>query len=139
MLKDIPCIITPELLKILDEMGHGDEIVVCDANCPAHSYVKNCIYCSVTNAPSLVGAILTLIPLDTYQKPVYLMEKFDGDTTQTDIWQDYDKVIKTHTNEKIEHIERFKFYEHMTNAYAAVITSDIRSYGNIILKKGVFE
>lgn len=138
MLKGIPDIISPELLKILHEMGHGDEIVVCDANCPAMRLIDKCIYCSVTSAPNLVDAILKLMPLDTYEKPVYLMELVPGDNADTSNWDEYEEVVKNHTTEEIEHVERFAFYEKMKGAYAAVITADTRPYGNIILKKGVF-
>ena len=138
MLKGIPSIISPELLKILSEMGHGDEIVICDANCPANTLIDKCIYCSVTSAPELVDAILQLMPLDTYAKPVFLMELVPGDTADTSNWDEYKAVIKKHSNDDIEHIERFAFYDRMKSAYAAVITSDTRPYGNIILKKGVF-
>ena len=139
MLKGIPVIISPELLKILAEMGHGDEIVICDANCPALKYVSKCLRSDVKSAPELVEAILTLMPLDTYEKPVYMMEKVGwDDKVPTDNWNEYYEVIKKHTNVMPEHIERFAFYEKMRNASAAVITADVRPYGNIILKKGVF-
>lgn len=139
MLKGIPVIISPDLLKTLAEMGHGDEIVICDANCPAMGMIKNCLRSDVKSAPELVEAILELMPLDTYQKPVYMMEKVEGDdNVPTDNWTEYKKVIANHTKEEAVHMERFAFYERMKNAYAAVITADVRPYGNIILKKGVF-
>lgn len=138
MLRGIPMLINPDLLKVLHEMGHGNEIVVCDANCPAKSYNSNYLRCDALSAPELVDAILTLMPLDTYQQPVYLMEKVPGDQTVTENWGEYQKVIEKHSNAKIEHIERFAFYERMRNASAVVVTADPRPYGNIILKKGVF-
>lgn len=138
MLKGIPVIISPEMLKILSEMGHGDEIVICDANCPVYGLVDKVLRCETKSAPELVDAILKLMPLDTYEKPVYLMELVPGDTAKTDNWDEYEEVIKKHTGDEIVHIERFAFYEKMKNAYAAIVTSDVRPYGNIILKKGVF-
>lgn len=137
MLNGIPSIISPELLKILSEMGHGDEIVICDANCPAYGLIDKVLRCEVKSGPELVEAILKLMPLDTYKKPVYLMELVPGDNADTTNWTEYEAVIKNHTDEDIEHVERFAFYDKMKNAYAAVITSDTRPYGNIILKKGV--
>ena len=140
MLKGIPSIISPELLKNLSEMGHGDEIVICDANCPAMGMIDNCLRCDVRSAPELVEAILELMPLDRYKKPVFLMEKVDGDdNVSTENWNEYYAVIKKYTDDTVEHIERFAFYERMKKAYVAVITADVRPYGNIILKKGVFE
>jgi len=138
MLRGIPDIISPELLKALHEMGHGDEIVLCDANCPAHGLNSRCMYCATTSAPELADAILKLMPLDTYASPVFLMELVPGDDADTSNWDEYEAVIKKHTSEDIKHIERFAFYERMKSAYVVVITSDIRPYGNIILKKGVF-
>lgn len=138
MLKGVPSIISPELLKVLAEMGHGDEIAIGDANCPAMGLNINCIRCDVKSAPDVVEAILQLIPLDTYKKPVFLMEKVDGDDhIETTNWDEYTEIIEKHTPEKIEHIERFAFYERLKNVYAIVITADPRPYGNIILKKGV--
>ena len=137
MLKGIPEIISPELLKILSEMGHGDEIVLGDANCPAMGLNDKCLHCAVNSAPELADAILKLMPLDTYAKPVFLMELVPGDNADTTNWDEYETVIKKHTDEEIEHIERFAFYERMKSAYAVIITSDVRPYGNIILKKGV--
>ena len=139
MLRGIPEIISPELLKTLSEMGHGSEIVICDANCPAMELVKNCLRSDVKSAPELVEAILALMPLDTYEKPVIMMKKVDGDENiPTDNWDEYYSVIEKQTDAEPEHMERFAFYERMKKAYAAVITADVRPYGNIILKKGVF-
>ena len=138
MLKGIPMIISPDLLKTLHEMGHGDELVICDANCPAKSTNSNYLRCDVHSAPELVDAILALMPLDTYQQSVYLMEKVPGDQVVTENWSEYEQVIRKYSAVEIEHIERFAFYERMKNASAVVVTADPRPYGNIILKKGVF-
>ena len=137
MLKGIPKIIPPELLKIMMEMGHGDEIVIGDGNFPGQSINKRCIRCDGHGVPELLEAILKLFPLDTYQKPVYLMEKVAGDTVKTPIWDEYAKIIKPYTDEKMEKIERFAFYERAKNAYAVVMTGESALYANVILKKGV--
>ena len=137
MLKGIPSIISPELLKILMEMGHGDEIVIGDGNFPGESINKKCIRCDGHGVPELLEAILKLFPLDVYQKPVYLMDKVPGDTVETPIWEEYAKIIAPYTKEKPEMIERFAFYERAKNAYAVVMTGESALYANIILKKGV--
>ena len=137
MLKGIPNIISPELLKILAEMGHGDEIVIGDGNFPGQSINKRCVRCDGHGVPELLEAILKLFPLDTYQKPVYIMEKVAGDTVETPIWDEYAKIIRLYTDEKMEQIERFAFYERAKNAYAVVMTGESALYANIILKKGV--
>lgn len=137
MLKGIPAIIPPELLKILAEMGHGDEIVIGDGNFPGQSIGKRVVRCDGHGVPEILAAILKLFPLDTYQKPAYIMEKVAGDTVETPIWDEYAKIIKPYTDEKMEQIERFKFYERAKNAYAVVMTGESALYANIILKKGV--
>ena len=139
MLKGIPSIISSELLKTLYDMGHGESIVVCDANCPATKFVKTFIKSDVKNAAELLDAILQLMPLDTYEPPVYMMEKVPGDeNVPTDNWDEYYEVLKNHTDAEPLHVERFAFYEKMRDASVAVVTADVRPYGNIILKKGVF-
>ena len=137
MLKGIPQIISPELLKILAEMGHGDEIVICDANCPGYRLNEKCVRCDGHGVPELLEAILKLFPLDTYQKPVYIMEKVPGDTVETPIWDVYAEIIKPYTDEKMEQVERFEFYERAKNAYAVVMSGESALYANVILKKGV--
>ncbi len=137
MLKGIPKIISPELLKVMMEMGHGDELVIGDGNFPGQSVNPNCIRCDGHNVPELLEAILQLYPLDTYQLPVYIMAKTPGDTVETPIWDEYTKIIKPYTDKEIEQIERFEFYERAKKAYAVVMTGESALYANIILKKGV--
>ena len=137
MLKGILSIISLELLKIMMEMGHGDEIVIGDGNFPGKSINENCVRCDGHNVPELLGAMLKLFPLDTYAKPVYIMEKVPGDTVETPIWDEYRNIVKPYTNEELEQIERFAFYERAKKAYAVVMTGETALYANIILKKGV--
>ena len=136
MLKGIPNIIPPELLKILAEMGHGDEIVIGDGNFPGQSIGKRVVRCDGHGTKELLSAILTLFPLDIYEKPVYLMEKVSGDTVETPIWEEYAEIIQPYTDEKMEQIERFAFYERAKKAYAVVMTGEKSLYANVILKKG---
>jgi L-fucose mutarotase len=140
MLKGIPSIISPELLKVLMEMGHGDEIVISDGNFPAASYAKRLIRCDGHNVPELLEAILKFFPLDTYSvAPVALMEVVKGDTVKTPIWDVYKDIIKKHepVANKVENVERFAFYERAKEAYAIIATGEKALYANIILKKGV--
>lgn len=137
MLKGIPKILSPQLLKILMEMGHGDELVIGDGNFPGESVNPRCVRCDGHGVPELLEAILQLFPLDTYQKPVYVMEKVPGDTVETPIWETYQTILKPHTSQKLEQIERFQFYERAKKAYAVVMTGESALYANIILKKGV--
>ncbi len=137
MLKGIPKIIPPELLKILAEMGHGDEIVIGDGNFPGQRLGKKCVRCDGHNVPELLEAILQIFPLDTYAKPVYIMEKVPGDTVETPIWDEYAEIIKPYTDEGLTQVERYAFYDRAEQAYAVVMSGESALYANIILKKGV--
>ncbi|MBZ4644590.1 MAG: L-fucose mutarotase [Petroclostridium sp.] len=140
MLKGIPGIISPELLKILMEMGHGDELVIADGNFPAASIAKRLVRCDGHNVPELLDAVLKFFPLDSYaEAPVALMAVVPGDTVKPTIWDTYKEIIKKHepVTNKIEFVERFAFYERAKNAYAVVATSEKALYANIIIKKGV--
>ena len=143
MLKGIPKIISPELLKVLAEMGHSDTIVIADANFPAESIGrgKPVIRADGHGATELLSAILTLFPLDTYVDcPVKLMAVMDGDNVETPIWEEYKKVVKDATgmDESVFcEVERFAFYEKANDAYAIIATGESALYANIILQKGV--
>jgi L-fucose mutarotase len=140
MLKSIPSILSPELLKVLMEMGHGDELVIADGNFPAASIAQRLIRADGHGVPPILEAVLKLFPLDIYvKKPVALMQLVPGDTVKTPIWEEYRKIIKA-SGEKFddfENVERFAFYERARKAYAVVATSESALYANIILKKGV--
>jgi L-fucose mutarotase len=140
MLKGIPAIIQPELLKILMEMGHSDEIVLADGNFPAASHAQRLIRCDGHTVPDLLDAILQLFPLDQYvQKPAALMQVVIGDTVETPIWEQYRSIIERHSTivEPFELVERFAFYERAKRAYAIIATGESALYANLILKKGV--
>ena len=147
MLKNIPSILSPELLKILMEMGHADEIVIADGNFPSASIAAetvsgNLIRMDGHGVPEVLKAILQLFPLDPYvDKAVGLMQLVLGDTVETPIWDEYRKLISDSDErdkfEAFEYIERFAFYERAQKAYAVIATSETALYANIILKKGV--
>ncbi len=140
MLKNIPKILSPEMVKILMEMGHGDEIVIADGNFPAEAIGQRVVRCDGHGVPALLDAIMQLFPLDTYtEKPVMLMEVVKGDPVVPTIWDEYKNIINKYEPEncKIEMIERFAFYERAKTAYAVVATGEEAIYANIILKKGV--
>ena len=137
MLKGIPNVISPELLKILAEMGHGDEIVIGDGNFPGQSINKRCVRCDGHGVPEMLEAILKIMPLDTYEKPLFIIKKIPGDNVETPIWDTFNEIVKEYTSEKIEQVERFAFYERAKKAYAVVMTGETALYGCIILKKGI--
>ena len=139
MLKGISPVISPELLKILHEMGHSDEIVIGDGNFPAASNAKRLVRADGHGVPELLDAILQLFPLDTYvEAPVMLMQVTPGDDVDPVIWKEYRKIVDKHQDDvNFEEIERFAFYERARNAYAIVATGESALYANVILKKGV--
>ena len=139
MLKNIPSIISPELLKILHEMGHSDEIVIGDGNFPAASNAKRLVRADGHGVPELLDAILQLFPLDTYvEAPVMLMQVTPGDDVDPVIWKEYRKIVDKHQDDvNFEEIERFAFYERARDAYAIVATGESALYANVILKNGV--
>ena len=138
MLKGIPNIISPELLKILDEMGHDDEIVIGDGNFPAATNAKRLIRCDGHGVPEILDAILKLMPLDTYvENPVGLMDNGDPEN-RPEIWAVYKDIIEKNEGDKgIELVERFDFYDKAKGAFAIIATGETAIYANIILQKGV--
>jgi len=140
MLKNIPSVLSPELMYVLMEMGHGDEIVLADGNFPAAANAQRLVRCDGHDVPELLEAILKFLPLDIYvDNPVALMAVVPGDDTKPTIWEEYRKIIKA-SGEKFsdfDFVERFAFYERAQQAYAVVATSEKALYANIILKKGI--
>lgn len=143
MLKGIPSILSPELLKVLCEMGHSDLIVIGDGNFPAESMGKDAIVirCDGHGVPELLDAILQVMPLDTYvEKPMNLMEVMPGDPVETPIWDTYKEIVAKHDKRGaacVGNIERFQFYEEAKKAYAIIATGESAVYANVMLQKGV--
>ena len=139
MLKGISSIISPELLKILMEMGHGDELVIGDGNFPAASMSQRLVRADGHGVPALLDAILALFPLDTFvEKPVALMEVVPGDNFQPVIWEEYRKIIQRHEPfTDFEYVERFAFYDVAAKAELIIRTGETRIYGNALVRKGV--
>lgn len=138
MLKNISPVLSPELLKILMEMGHGDEIVIGDGNFPAASIAQRLVRLDGHGVPEILDAILKLMPLDTYvDEPVALMDNGDSEN-RPEIWAVYDEIVKKNEGEKgVKLEERYDFYDRAKKAYAVVATGETAIYANIILKKGV--
>jgi L-fucose mutarotase len=141
MLKGIPDIISPELLKILDEMGHGDDLVIGDSNFPAASNARRLVRADGHGVPELLDAILSLFPLDTFvEKPVSLMQVVKGGSAVPEIQERIRGVVRKYDPRgdlAVTSIERFEFYEKARQAYAIVATTEPGAYGCMIIKKGV--
>ena len=142
MLKNLSPLLSPELLKILCEMGHGDEIVLADGNFPAASHHDRVVRLDAHGGVEVLKAIMSVFPLDTYaENNAMLMEIVPGDDVETPIWAEYDAVLKEAEGDVVRtgHIERFAFYERAKKAYAVIATGEGALYANLILKKGVIK
>ena len=141
MLKGIPKILSPELLKVLAEMGHSDRLVISDGNFPAESMGKDAIVirCDGHGVPEILDAILQVFPLDSYvEHPVNLMEVMPGDTVETPIWDTYKEIIRKYDDRGdavVGNIERFAFYDEAKTAYAIIATGESALYANVMLQK----
>ena len=141
MLKGIPAIISPELMRTLMEMGHGDELVLADANFPAVSHAQRLVR-SDCGIAQLLDGILGLFPLDGFvPQSVFLMKRIKGDAYKPFIWDTYKDVIFKHepSFRGAAMLERFAFYDRASKAFAVVATAETARYANIILKKGIVE
>ena len=143
MLKNVPKTVSPELLKILCEMGHGDEIVIADGNFPSENYGKRVVRADGLGGEEIFDAVLSLIPVDTYSDPnLILMQLTESDKGKVNpvIWDSYKQIASAHDdNAKWGDTERFAFYERAKNAYAVIATGEQAIYANIIVKKGVIK
>lgn len=145
MLKGIPKILSPELLKVLCEMGHGDRIVIADGNFPAESEGKNAIVLRMDGhgVPEILEAILQVFPLDTYvEHPVKLMNLLPSDVGRisTPIWDTYKEIVAKYDErgaKAVGNIERSLFYEESKKVYCFIATSESAVYANVMLQKGV--
>jgi L-fucose mutarotase len=139
MLKGIAPCVSPELLKTLAEMGHGDEVVLADAHFPGHSVNERVLRADGISVTTLLDGILPLFDLDTYADPLVMMAAVAGDELDPAVEAQYLEVVHRHDSgaRPPVRIDRFAFYERARNAYAVVMTGETRKYGNLLLKKGV--
>ena len=146
MLKNIPAILSPELLKVLAEMGHSDRICIGDGNFPGASMAKakNAIFLRADGhgIPEILDAILQVFPLDTYvEKPVMLMEKMERDKDlEIPVWDEYKAIVANHDPrgaDAVGNYERFEFYEQAKDCYCILQSGETAIYANVILQKGV--
>ena len=139
MLKGIHTAMSPELLKVLAEMGHGDEIVLADAHFPGHSFNDRVLRADGVKITTLLDGILPLFELDSYDDPLIMMQVVEGDSLDPSVESSYRDEIQKHVSDAPEviRIGRFEFYDRAEKAAAVVMTGETAKYGNIILKKGV--
>jgi L-fucose mutarotase len=139
MLKGISKYISPELLSVLHEMGHGDEIILADAHFPGHSIGPRVIRADGIPIQDLLDGILPLFELDSYAPPLVMMEVVPGDRLDPAVEMDYMDTIRRHAAAAPvpQRIDRQAFYARAKGAFAIVMTGELRKYGNLLLKKGV--
>ncbi len=138
MLKGIDPLLGPELLAILRAMGHGDEIVVADANFSSKSLAKRLVRVDGVDAPRMVAAIVSLMPLDDFSAAAFRMAVVNDPHEVPPITVEFQNALRTANEDRpIEAIERQAFYDRARGAFAVVATGETRLYGNLILKKGV--
>ncbi|MHC4675586.1 MAG: RbsD/FucU family protein [Planctomycetota bacterium] len=137
MLKNIPACISPDLMHILMSTGHGDEIVLADADFPAVSYSQRLVRADGLKTATLLDAILKFFPLDTYVKePVLIMDASEWRQDEPPYYQEFRSIIKQHDSQfsDFDYVKRFDFYEKARTAFAVIATGEPE--GNLILKKG---
>lgn len=139
MLKGIAPCISPELLKMLAEMGHGDELVLADAHFPGHAVNPRVLRADGVGIVALLHGILPLFELDAYAPPLVMMAAVPGDQLDPAVEAAYMQAIQRHApNAKPpERIDRFAFYDRARMAFGVVMTGETAKYGNLLLKKGV--
>ena len=139
MLKGIAPCVSPDLLKTLAEMGHGDEIILADAHFPGHSMNARVLRADGLSITTLLDGVLPLFELDAYAPPLAMMAAVPGDQLDPAVEARYLEVIRRHAPaaKAPERIDRFAFYDRAKSAFAVVMTGETAKYGNILLKKGV--
>jgi len=141
LLRNIPKILPPDLVKNMMEMGHSDFLVIADANFPGKAHAKKIIRMDGIMIPDLLDAILKVFPLDNFiEYPVKLMKNLPTEPTPK-AWEIYRKLLKKYDIDsafsEFEFLERLSFYQYTASAYMVIQTGDEARYGNIILQKGV--
>jgi L-fucose mutarotase len=139
MLKNIDPILTPDLLRVLRAMGHGDEIAIVDANYPSSSAGPQIVRLDGLDTTRVLDAVLSVMPLDEFVPEAAFYMQVVGDPTRIEpTTKDFASVIAKHESKaKLGSIERFAFYDRVKGAFAIVVTGERRLYGNILLKKGI--
>ena len=138
MLKGLSPLLSPDLLHALASMGHGDEIVLADANFPAATHAKRLVRMPGIDAPALLDAVLSVMPLDDFVAQAALTMQVVGDAdARPPAVRDFDAVLHKHGYSPSAALERFAFYERAARAFTIVASGEARIYGNILLKKGV--
>ena len=138
MLKGLSPLLSADLLHALASMGHGDDIVLADANFPSATHAKRLIRMPGVGVAQVLDAVLSVTPLDTFVEAPALTMQVVGDAQSTPpAVADLNRVLALHGAQPAGALERFAFYERAAQAFVVIATGETRVYGNIILRKGV--
>jgi L-fucose mutarotase len=138
MLIGLSPLLSPDLLHVLASMGHGDELVLADANFPAATHARRLVRLPGVPAPQVLDAVLSVLPLDDFAADPALTMQIVGDASSVpEAVRDFTRVLTRHRHAAPASLERFTFYERAAKAFAVVATGETRTYGNILLRKGV--
>jgi L-fucose mutarotase len=139
MLKGVHPLLGPDLLHALQSMGHGDDIVIADANFPSSTMGPKVIRADGVSATAMAEAILTHMPLDTFvPEAAWRMEVVGDPDAEPEVCTEFQAIVAKRAGDfRIVPVERFAFYEMARKAAYIVATTEFRLYGNLVLKKGV--
>ncbi len=138
MLKGLSPLLSPDLLHLLASMGHGDELVLADANFPAATHARRLLHLPGLASPAVLDAVLSVLPLDDFvAQPALTMQVVGDAAAQPEVVRAFDAVLRAHGGPPTAPLERSAFYQRAAAAFGVVATGETRLYGNILLRKGV--
>jgi L-fucose mutarotase len=140
MLKGLDPLLNADLLHVLRSMGHGDDLVIVDANFPAASMGRRVVAIDGVSATRALEAVLSVMPLDDFvDEPCARMQVVDDPDAVPEICQEFQAIIDRAEGGRfrLAAIERFAFYERARQAFDLLRTGETRLYGNVLLKMGV--
>ena len=142
MLKNMPKIMTPELMNIMMNMGHSNELTIIDAHFPGYSNAKRYYNAAGIDIPQLLDAILYFMPLETSifsEKAAFMMNVVPGDSMNEGLNEEIEAVFKKHNPDfrGIGKLDRLDFIDRAKKSFAIIATGETRKYSNVILIKGL--
>jgi len=145
MLKNLDPLLSPDVLHALSAMGHGDEVVICDAHFPADSVARETALGKLlridgADAPRVIRAVLTVLPLDTFvESPAVRMEVVADPSTMPHVQREAQAEVNAAEGRTLPFapVERHAFYARARKAYCVIVTGEARGYGCFIFTKGV--
>jgi L-fucose mutarotase len=141
MLKGLDPLLNADLLYVLAAMGHGDELALVDKNFPAVSLGARVIRLDGADAPRVLEAILSVMPLDDMLDTPYtrMVDLGISETEESEICREFVRIVERYEGPRwqIGRIDRFGFYDRARTAFAVVVTGETRVNGSLLLTKGI--